>query len=439
MLLGHAAAGRLHGWEWWRSVGAPRTVCAPMVDQSELPFRLLCRELGTDLCYTPMLHARLFTEVGAYREQHFDPAPADEPLVAQLAGHDPPTVLRAAQMVEANVAAVDLNFGCPQGIARKGRYGAFLLDEPDVMVALVRTLATELSVPVTAKLRLLPSASDGRAPSVDASVALCQRLAEAGASALAVHGRTREQNKQYCGRADWDAIARVVQAVDVPVIANGGIGSRADVDACLAHTGAAAVMSSEALLENPALFCANRDPTTGDYLDQDALARRDRTSCAAHPPCKGAAMVRGHLFKLLHNGLREHVDLRDELLVARSLDGMRAVVDRLAERRWHQPAFHTDGHRPDLSWYGRHQSVAVEAADGDAAAGADGSDGGGAAAVAAARATEPSAEEVAKTALARRERKAMERKRRNRNRGQGTRAERRAANRGAGAFMSGAP
>ena len=144
------------GWDWWtQTLGSPRFVCAPMVDQSELAFRVLCRSLGTDLCYGPMLHARLFNEVPTYRKLHFDAHPADKPFIAQLAGHDPATVLSAARYIEERVDAVDLNFGCPQGIARKGRYGAFLLDEPDVMVALVRTLSSELSVPVTAKLLLL--------------------------------------------------------------------------------------------------------------------------------------------------------------------------------------------------------------------------------------------------------------------------------------------
>ena len=217
---------RLTGWDWWRSIGSPKYVCAPMVDQSELPFRLLCRELGTTLAYTPMMHARLFTEVPEYRRLHFDPEPTlDRPLVGQLAGHDPEVVLAAARLIEPQVDAVDLNFGCPQGIARKGRYGAFLLDEPDTMVALVSTLARELSVPVTAKLRLLPSRP--------ASFELLKRLEDAGASVLALHGRTREQNKQYCGAADWEAIAEAVRVVSVPVIANGGIGTFADVEACL--------------------------------------------------------------------------------------------------------------------------------------------------------------------------------------------------------------
>ena len=335
-----------------------------MVDQSERAFRLLCRELGTELCYTPMIHARLYNEVPTFRDLHFDPHPSDRPLIAQFAGHDPDTVLTAAQKVADQVDAVDLNFGCPQGIARKGRYGAFLLDEPDVMVALVRKLADELTVPVTVKLRLLPSRP--------ASIELCQRLEEAGASVLCLHGRTRDQNKQYAGKADWAPIREVVSTLSIPVIANGGIATRADVDACVEYTGAAAVMSSEALLENPALFCSNVHPVTGEYLDQTALARRYLQICEEHPPAKGAAIVRGHLFKFLHNGLREHTDMRDELLLARTLPEMGSVVERMEAAGWTQPNFHAaaagaaGGEREEhagVSWYQRHPRTDLGAGD----------------------------------------------------------------------------
>ena len=327
-----------------------------MVDQSELAFRLLCRELGTGLAYTPMLHARLFNEVPTFRQVHFDAHETERPGVfAQFAGHDPLTVLEAARKIEDQVDAVDLNFGCPQGIARKGRYGAFLMDEPDVMVDLVSTLAEGLNVPVTAKLRLLPSRP--------AAIALCKRLEDAGASVVCLHGRTREQNKQYCGSADWDAISECVKALSIPVVANGGIATAGDVAACLEHTGAAAVMSSEALLENPALFCRNIHPETGEYLDQMTLAHRYLEICEMHPPGKGAAVVRGHLFKMLHNGLRQHTELRDELLLAHTLEEMRSVLRKMEVAGWDMPNFHLEAglqegqeEQLDLSWYRRYRN-----------------------------------------------------------------------------------
>jgi tRNA-dihydrouridine synthase len=243
-----AAAPRpkLHGYAWFRAMGSPRFVMAPMVDQSELAFRMLAREYNTHLCYSPMMHSRLFSEGGAYRADNWEPCAADRPLVAQFCANDPATLLSAARHVETTCDAVDINLGCPQGIARKGRYGAFLLTETRLLVDMVSLLHAELAVPVTVKIRLLPRFED--------SLALCRALEGAGASLITVHGRLKEQNKTATGFTDWEAIRRIKAAVAVPVFANGGIGCLADAEACLAYTGADGVMSSEALLENPALF-----------------------------------------------------------------------------------------------------------------------------------------------------------------------------------------
>ena len=111
---GSSTRPSLHGWDFWRSINSPRFVTAPMVDQSELAFRSLTRKLGAELCYTPMLHARLFSEIPSYREVHFDALAGEGPLFGQLAGHDPNVVVHSAKLIESKVSAVDLNFGCPQ-------------------------------------------------------------------------------------------------------------------------------------------------------------------------------------------------------------------------------------------------------------------------------------------------------------------------------------
>ena len=218
----HAAA-----WAFWRRIGQPRLVLAPMVNQSELAFRMLARQYGAELCYTPMLHSTLFAQEEVYRRDNFDPHAADRPLVAQFCGDDPATLLAAARHVQGRCDAVDLNLGCPQAIARKGHYGAFLLPERDLVVSLVRALAGGLSVPVTAKIRLLPGP-------IDETISLALALQEAGCSVLTVHGRTREQ-KCSC-LCDWAAIARVKAALSIPVIANGGVEHPADIGRLLAAT-----------------------------------------------------------------------------------------------------------------------------------------------------------------------------------------------------------
>lgn len=353
----------------------PSFVCAPMVQQSELAFRLLCRRHGVDVAYTPMLYAKHFGADDrhglAYRRDNWDGGDAREEaanLVVQFATDDCERLVSAARWVEASgasVAAVDLNFGCPQRIARKGNYGAFLLTRPELCADLVGSVARapDVSLAVTAKIRLLPDMRD--------TLDLVLRLQDAGASALTVHGRTREQNKALSGAADWDAIAEVVAAVDVPVVANGGVGSYADALALAEHTGAAGVMSSEALLEDPALFSGGagvHGMLAGGSLSPAAQAFRqldlateymdlaDEVGVTSPAP---NSVIKGHLFKMLHRLLAAppNHDARDRLATVWEREDMRAI---LADLRRRYEALVSAGREEDASivggsWYMRHR------------------------------------------------------------------------------------
>lgn len=100
-------------YAFFKSIGSPKFIVAPMVDQSELPYRMLTRKYGAQLCYTPMLHSRMFAEGEGYRREFFCPDPADRPLVVQFCGNEPEVLLKAAKYVENDCDAVDINFGCP--------------------------------------------------------------------------------------------------------------------------------------------------------------------------------------------------------------------------------------------------------------------------------------------------------------------------------------
>ena len=105
---------KLHGYDFYNSIGAPKYIVAPMVDQSDLPFRLLCKKYGATLGYTPMLHSRLMLETKrAYKEKFFQTCPEDRPFITQFCGNDPEVLLKACRMVEDETDAVDINFGCP--------------------------------------------------------------------------------------------------------------------------------------------------------------------------------------------------------------------------------------------------------------------------------------------------------------------------------------
>lgn len=330
-------------------------IVAPMVDQSDLPFRLQCRKYGSNLCFTPMIHSRLFQENEKYRAKFMcDHLPnADRPVIAQLCGPDPQILLKTALELAPFVDGIDLNCGCPQGIAKRGLYGAFLLEEPELLLCIVQTLVHNLSIPVSVKVRLLPTGS------LDDSLALYTRLADAGISLLTVHGRTRLQTNAQTGAADWDAIRRVVRHLGhrIPIFANGGIHSLQTVRSCLDTTGADGVMSSEAILEYPALFVDEAFPRRRTGPGRLALAREYLDWARQYPPeCGGQGSgfktIRGHVHKFIHADLQVYPEFRAICVEAEEVEQLEECLTAL--EKLHAKHNHVVADEK-LHWYRRHQ------------------------------------------------------------------------------------
>ncbi|KAL9669771.1 hypothetical protein QQ045_007320 [Rhodiola kirilowii] len=318
-------------WAHWRKLGQPKLIVAPMVDCSELPFRMLCRKYGADAAYTPMLHARIFSENEKYRSQEFTTCKEDRPLFVQFCANDPDILLEAAKKVELYCDYVDINLGCPQRIAKRGNYGAFLMDSLPVVKSLVEKLANNLQVPVSCKIRVFPKLED--------TIKYARMLEDAGCALLAVHGRTRDQKDQKKVRADWKIIKAVREAVKIPVLANGNVRHMEDVHSCLKETGVEGVLSAETLLENPALFAGYRtsewatdeDWTQVSKLDQGDLLVEYLKLCEKYPvPWR---IIRAHVHKMLGDWFSIHPEVRDELNSQRTLtfEFLYGLVDRLRE------------------------------------------------------------------------------------------------------------
>lgn len=341
-------------------------VLAPMVDQSDLPFRLLCRNYGTNLCFTPMIHAKMFQEKQGYRKKFWSfvngTPPEDRPLIVQLCGSDVSSLLYTMKFIMGSPGGVDgfdLNCGCPQTIAKRGNYGAFLLekDNGDLVVDVVRKLVKEFgnSIPISVKVRILPSG-------LDDSLKLYTRLVDAGASMLTIHGRTRFQKGLMTGKADWDAIKRVVEVLGdrIPIIANGSISNLDDVRACLEHTGVDGVMSSEAILEYPALFTETNTEAVGWKRAGPGrlqLAREYVKISESYPPeCggqgNGIKCVRTHIHKFLHEDLTGRNDIRKDIAFAKCHENLYKCFDDI------EALNKAEGHTVEnelLSWYMRYR------------------------------------------------------------------------------------
>ncbi|KAI8969014.1 dihydrouridine synthase-domain-containing protein [Mycotypha africana] len=316
---------KLKGYEFYEKVlGSPKYILAPMVEQSELAWRLLCRRYGVQLCYTPMFHARLFTDPGCgekYRFEQWSTSLMDRPLIVQFCANDVDHFLKAAKMVENQCDAIDLNLGCPQAIAKKGHYGSYLQDDWDLINKLISTADKELNIPITAKIRVFKDVSK--------TIDYAKMIIKSGAQLLTVHGRCREQKGHHTGLADWSIIKAVRDAIpDTPIIANGNILYHEDIQRCLDATGADGVMSAEGALFNPAIFQKERNMPPLAY----EIALEYLNICKSVQPTTRAEVVRAHLFRLLHASLKQNENLRPLLDGCNSLDMMEQIVCELKIR-----------------------------------------------------------------------------------------------------------
>ncbi|VBB06417.1 aldolase-type tim barrel [Lucifera butyrica] len=222
-------------------------ILAPMAGVTDLPFRLLAKEMGCGLVYSEMVSDKglLYENSTTLKMLQIDVR--ERPVNLQIFGSEPDSMAEAAKIVErAGADIIDINMGCPTPKIIKNGEGAALMRQPDLASRIMRKVVSAVNVPVTVKIR------KGWDDSSVNAVEIAQLAEQAGIAAVAVHGRTRAQF--YAGNADWEIIKQVKEAVNIPVIGNGDVRDPEDAARLLQETGCDGIMIGRGAQGNPWIF-----------------------------------------------------------------------------------------------------------------------------------------------------------------------------------------
>ena len=220
---------------------------APMAGVTDLPFRILCKEMGCGLVYSEMVSAKGIFYGNENTTKLLTIEQRERPAAVQLFGSDPAIIAAMAKKIENYpIDILDVNMGCPAPKIVKNGEGSALTKNPSLVGQIIKAMVTAQKKPVTVKIR--KGFDDNHINAVE----IAKVAQENGAAAIAVHGRTREQ--YYSGKADWDSIKAVKDAVSIPVIGNGDVFTPQDAKALLEYTNCDAIMIGRAAQGNPWIF-----------------------------------------------------------------------------------------------------------------------------------------------------------------------------------------
>ena len=300
-------------------------ILSPMDGFSDLPFRLLCRELGSAMSYTEFINCldilgprRLPPKVA----QKLAFLPAERPVAFQIFDSDPDRLLEAAlRLQELGPDIIDINMGCSVSAVSGRGAGAGLLRSPLTVARIFKKLSRALEVPVTGKIRL------GWDEAGRNYLLVARIIEESGGALVAVHGRTKAQ--RYQGQADWDAIAQVKQALSIPVLGNGDVYSVAGIDRIKDHTGCDGVMIGRGAIGNPWIFSRlERSQVSPDQVRQVLLRHLERM-LSFYGSQQGLLKFRKHASRYL-NPLLLPQELREQALTAEKPEEFLRLIDSFA-------------------------------------------------------------------------------------------------------------
>ena len=304
-------------------------VLAPMAGVTELPFRKLCKEQGAGLICMEMVSAKAISFHNKNTEALMEIDKCENPVSMQLFGSEPELMARvAAEIEERPFDILDINMGCPVPKVVNNGEGSALLKNPELIVKIVKSVSSAIKKPLTVKIRI------GFENEPVDIVEIAKRVEDAGAAAIAVHGRTRQQ--YYSGTADWDTIRRVKEAVSIPVIGNGDVDSPEKAEALIKETGCDGVMVGRATRGNPWIFRElNHYFETGEKLARpsveevrEMILRHARMQIDLKGEFTGIREMRKHV-AWYTAGMRHSAALRRETNLVSSYEELEQLLGRM--------------------------------------------------------------------------------------------------------------